>query len=70
MFNSSVVNAFLESLYNINDDIKVHAYNRHIHAYTRKDTTTLNSTYNIQNPKLSPVLLANNVAKATVQRNY
>jgi len=43
MFNSSVVSLFLESLYSINDDIKVHTYDRHIRAYIKKDAATLNA---------------------------
>ena len=46
---------YRESLYNINNDIKVHKYDKHTHAYTRKDMATLNLTYLIKKPKLKHV---------------
>jgi hypothetical protein len=55
MFSIYVGVMYRESLYNINNDIKVHTYDKHTHAYTRKDRATLNLTYFIQNPKLTHV---------------
>jgi len=48
MFSHYVGEVYRESLYNLNNDIKVHTYDRYIQAYTRKDTATLNSRINMQ----------------------
>jgi hypothetical protein len=48
MFSIYVGVMYRESLYNINNDIKVHKYDKHTHAYTRKDMATLNLTYLIK----------------------